>query len=80
MPWYLASGEEGAPDYVPAECETTNRYNQWFWHTDGVVRTVPEMVAIYFSTVGRNCHLCMNVPPDRWVTFPGLGFLAWFGL
>ncbi|GAQ78085.1 Alpha-L-fucosidase [Klebsormidium nitens] len=65
MPAYLASGEEGAPDWAPAECETTNRYNQWFWHTDGVVRTVPEMVAIYFATVGRNCHLCMNVPPDR---------------
>ena len=39
----------------------------WFWHPaeDAAVRTVDDLVELYFSSVGRNSKLLLNVPPTR---------------
>lgn len=59
---YLQTGERGAPDWVPGECDTSLRPG-WFWHPDEQPKSVDELLEIYFKSVGRNCVLLLNVPP-----------------
>jgi len=59
---YLNSGERGAPDWVPGECDTSLRPG-WFWHPDEDPKSVDRLLEIYFKSVGRNCVLLLNVPP-----------------
>ncbi len=61
---YLNTGEEGAPDWVPGECDVSIRPG-WFWHPDEQPKTLDELMEIYYKSVGRNCVLLLNVPPDR---------------
>ncbi len=61
---YLQTGERGAPHWVPAECDVSIRPG-WFWHPDEEPKTVDELLEIYFKSVGRNCVLLLNVPPNR---------------
>jgi len=39
----------------------------WFWHEseNNKLKTLAELVEIYFASVGRNCMLQLNVPPNR---------------
>ena len=39
----------------------------WFYHPaqDSAVRTVDNLVQLYFTSVGRNAKLLLNVPPTR---------------
>lgn len=52
--------------WFPDECDVPNRPG-WFWHAseDTRVKTVGEHLNIYFKSVGRNCVLLLNVPPNR---------------
>lgn len=61
---YLNTGEPGAPDWVPGECDTSIRPG-WFHHSDERPKTLDELLEIYFKSVGRNCVLLLNVPPNR---------------
>jgi alpha-L-fucosidase len=74
VPYPGASGEgiiralqEGDPDgtvWRPGETDVSIRPG-WFYHPaeDSKVKTVEELVAIYFTSVGRNSKLLLNVPP-----------------
>lgn len=62
----LQHGDPGGTAWRPAEVDTSIRPG-WFHHPaeDSRVRTVDELVELYFTSVGRNAKLLLNVPPTR---------------
>ncbi len=52
--------------WYPAETDVSIRPG-WFYHQsqDGEVKTPEKLVDIYFSSVGRNSVLLLNIPPDK---------------
>ncbi len=61
--------QHGAPAgsvWRPAEVDVSIRPG-WFYHPadDARVRTAENLVDLYFSSVGRNGKLLLNVPPTR---------------
>jgi alpha-L-fucosidase len=68
-PDVVAALEHGHPDgtvWRPAEADVSIRPG-WFYHPvdDARVRSVDDLVDLYFSSVGRNSKLLLNVPPTR---------------
>ncbi|MGD2218192.1 MAG: alpha-L-fucosidase [Gemmatimonadales bacterium] len=61
---YLNVGDPAGPDWVPGECDVSIRPG-WFWHPDQQPKSLEELLDIYFKSVGRNCVLLLNVPPNR---------------
>jgi alpha-L-fucosidase len=51
--------------WYPAEVDVSIRPG-WFWHAaeDSLVKDTDKLLDIYFSSVGRNAVLLLNVPPD----------------
>ena len=62
---YLNSGDPTGSDWVVPLCDTSIRPG-WFYHAaeDERVKTVGELLEVYYRSVGRNCVLLLNVPPD----------------
>jgi alpha-L-fucosidase len=52
--------------WYPAETDVSIRPG-WFYHAaqDSEVKTPEKLIDIYFSSVGRNSVLLLNVPPDK---------------
>ena len=52
--------------WYPAETDVSIRPG-WFYHPteDGKVKTPARLMDLYFSSVGRNSVLLLNIPPDR---------------
>jgi alpha-L-fucosidase len=52
--------------WYPAEVDVSIRPG-WFWHAaeDSLVKDPDKLLDIYFSSVGRNAVLLLNVPPDN---------------
>lgn len=61
----LQTGQPEGPDWVPAECDVSIRPG-WFWREseNGKVKSLDQLVEIYFASVGRGANLLLNVPPD----------------
>ncbi len=63
---YLNSGDPNGQDWVVPLCNTSIRPG-WFYHADQdhQVKTAQELLDVYYRSVGRNCVLLLNIPPDR---------------
>ncbi len=61
----LQHGTRGGAVWRPGECDVSIRPG-WFWHRkeDAQVRSVGNLVDLYFKSVGRNSALLLNVPPN----------------
>ncbi len=62
----LWHGDQGGTHWVPAEVDVSIRPG-WFWHEsqNEEVKTLDQLLEIYYASVGRGCNLLLNVPPDR---------------
>lgn len=62
----LQHGDPNGAVWRPAECDVSIRKG-WFYHPadDGRVKSVDELSDLYFTSVGRNAKLLLNVPPTR---------------
>ena len=62
----LQHGDRDGTVWRPAEVDVSIRPG-WFYHPaeDGQVRTVDNLESLYFSSVGRNGKLLLNIPPTR---------------
>ncbi|KAH6828415.1 alpha-L-fucosidase 1 [Perilla frutescens var. hirtella] len=60
---YLNTGDPKGTNWVPAECDVSIRKG-WFWHKSESPKKLSKLLKIYYSSVGRNCVLLLNVPPN----------------
>ncbi|BAF25617.1 putative alpha-L-fucosidase 1 [Oryza sativa Japonica Group] len=60
---YLNTGDPRGKDWVPPECDVSIRPG-WFWHKNETAKPLPELLEVYYNSVGRNCVLLLNAPPN----------------
>jgi len=62
----LNVGDEEGDSWIPAECDVSIRPG-WFHHAsqDNNLKSVDELMAIYYDSVGRNANLLLNIGVDR---------------
>lgn len=62
----LNTGLPEGEAWIPGEADVSIRPG-WFYspETDDKVKTVDQLMNIYYSSVGRNANLLLNVPPAR---------------
>jgi alpha-L-fucosidase len=63
---YLNRGDPEGREWVVPLCNTSIRPG-WFYHPDqdDQVKSPRELLEVYYRSVGRNCVLLLNVPPDQ---------------
>ena len=61
----LNSGDVHANAWIPAETDVSIRPG-WFWREseNDKVKSLDDLLNIYYTSVGRNSLLLLNVPPD----------------
>lgn len=69
MPEYsekYSAGQENGTHWVPAEADVSIRPG-WYYHEyeDHKVRSLPELLDIYYNSIGRNASLLLNFPVDK---------------
>ncbi|XP_055834550.1 alpha-L-fucosidase 1 [Solanum dulcamara] len=62
-PIYSMEGDAFGHDWVPAECDVSIRPG-WFWHASEKPKSAMTLLDLYYKSVGRNCPLLLNVPPN----------------
>lgn len=62
-PQYSSGGDPRGVDWVPAECDVSIRPG-WFWHASELPKPAEALLDIYYKSVGRNCLLLLNIPPN----------------
>lgn len=62
----LNAGNMNGEKWVPAEVDVSIRPG-WFYSpsTDDKVKTIEHLMDIYYTSIGRNSNLLLNVPPTR---------------
>lgn len=60
---YLNKGDISGKDWVPPECDVSIRKG-WFWHKSQKPKPLSQLLDVYYNSVGRNCVLLFNVPPN----------------
>lgn len=60
---YSQEGDPFGHDWVPAECDVSIRPG-WFWHASQLPKSAMALLYLYYKSVGRNCLLLLNVPPN----------------
>lgn len=68
MPTYhldWADGQENGTHWVPAEADVSIRPG-WYYHPyeDHKVKTLPQLLDIYYKSIGQNASLLLNFPVD----------------
>ncbi len=63
---YLNTGEPEGSHWIIGQCDVSIRPG-WFYHQaeDSLVKSPRQLVDIYYSSVGRNAVLLLNLPPDK---------------
>ncbi|GHE32178.1 alpha-L-fucosidase [Sphingobacterium griseoflavum] len=69
-PAYLNVGDPSGGLWIPTETDVSIRPG-WFYHSeeDELVRSPQNLVDLYYSSVGRNSLLLLNIPPNKRGTF-----------
>jgi len=62
----LRFGLENGDSWVPGEVNTSIRPG-WFYHSyeDSKVKSLPQLVNLYYNSIGRNGTMLLNFPIDR---------------
>lgn len=62
----LNHGKPGGERFIPAEVDVSIRPG-WFYHLeqDQLVRTPENLLELWFTSIGSNAGLLLNLPPDR---------------
>lgn len=64
-----ATAAHGDPDgdcWMPVEVDVPLKNHDWFWSPTNYknLRTIDELLKIYYKSVGRGCQLLLNAAPD----------------
>ena len=59
----LNQGLPNGAAWIPAETDVSIRPG-WFYHKDEQPKSLQQLLRIYYTSVGRNSLLLLNVPPD----------------
>ncbi len=63
---YLNVGDPEGTHWIPGECDVSIRPG-WFYHAsqDNLVKSLEQLIDIYYGSVGRNGVMLLNIPPDQ---------------